>query len=290
MAIFPLFVPLVLLYVGGQQTSNQQSRERCSAAVGGSQHRQCGASTNYCSSTRKGSRGVVHLAIKINGNEGDAHATPPMTATTRVIRLVLDQLKDSSFIEEKHQEHVQNPGVTHLFKGTPLAAMSEELRLQFVESWAGTALAAIMQEEQDYLGDWKIQKILEAAGTAYDVGEIKWEIDSTIASHVIVVYSFIDCPWCLATKALLQDYEYNSMGSNSNAVLTVELESLGAKGKAVRAELAKRTGRTSMPCIFVNGQPIGGYTDGSPIGAGLKVLHETGELRKMMMLDNNAQA
>jgi glutaredoxin len=73
-------------------------------------------------------------------------------------------------------------------------------------------------------------------------------------------------------------------------VLAVELESLGAKGKAVRAELAKRTGRTSMPCIFVNGQPIGGYTDGVPIGVGLQVLHETGELRKMLDNHNKQEA
>jgi glutaredoxin len=279
------------------QSSNQQTRERCT--VGGCSQRHhprwasfSATSTYYCPS-ESSIRTSVRLAIKKNENDGDEQS-PSLTATTRVIRLVLDQLKDSPFIEEKHQEHIQNPGVTHLFKGTPMAAMSKELKLQFVESWTGKALAAIMQEEQAYLGDWKIQKIIEAAApAAYNVEDINREIDTTVSSYAIVVYSFIDCPWCLAAKDLLQEHDNSSDSSNSsrtNNVLAVELESLGAKGKAVRAELAKRTGRTSMPCIFVNGQPIGGYTDGVPIGVGLQVLHETGELRKMLDNHNKQEA
>lgn len=217
-------------------------------------------------------------------NDDNDATTRSSSATTATIRLVLDIMKDSSFIEEKHQEHVNNPSVTHLFKDTAVAALSDDLKLQFVNSWAGRALATVMQEEQDYLGDWKIQKILEAAGV-YDTEATRLEIDETVAAHPIVMYSFVDCPWCLAAKALLllrNDKNPNDDSTKSDVCVVVELESLGSKGKEVRAELAKQTGRTSMPCIFVNGQPIGGFTDGSPVGVGLQVLHETGELSKMI--------
>ena len=42
----------------------------------------------------------------------------------------------------------------------------------------------------------------------------------------------------------------------------LELNDMGDKGKALRAELAERTGRTSVPNIFISGEGIGGCNDG----------------------------
>jgi glutaredoxin len=197
------------------------------------------------------------------------------SATTLVIRKVLDELRDSKFIQEKHLEHCQSPAVTHLFKGTPLAKLPDSYKLKFVSSWLGLALATVMAEEQVHLGDWKMEKILEAAGDDYDPMNTRQKINGQL-SVSIVMYSFIDCPWCVAAKTLLEE-EYPLVETK-----IVELESLGQEGKAIRAELARWTGRTSMPCIFVHGQPIGGFTDGVPCGPGLQALHESGNLATML--------
>ena len=137
-----------------------------------------------------------------------------------------------------------------------------------------------MDEEQDCLGDWKIEKIIDAAGN-YDSQSINSEIQDLIGSAPIVVYSFVDCPWCIAAQSLLQS-EYSDV-----EVTYVELETLNRRGKAIRSELAKLTRRTSMPCIFVNGKAIGGYTDGAPFDVGLQALHESGRFAKLIHSSTN---
>lgn len=203
--------------------------------------------------------------------------SPVDSSTKRVIRQILTLLKSSQWIETKHQDHINSPTVTHLFKNTPLATLPNALKLDFVTSWGGKALATIMAEEQEFLGDWKMEKIIEAAGQ-YDCNRFRVEIEELVGSTPIVVYSFRDCPWCIAAKSLLQS-EYSTVD-----VMYVELEDLGIEGKAIRAELAKLTARTSMPCIFVNGDAIGGYTDGVPCGDGLDVLHRSGRLAELLSL------
>jgi len=211
--------------------------------------------------------------------------TPSPSTTTKVIRSVLDMLRESEFIREKHKEHVESDGVTHLFKGTPFAAASNELKLRFVNSWAGNSLSAIVREEGIYLQTWKIDKIREAAGDFEDSSvraiwgpEVLSDIDE--GGSDVVVYSFEDCPWCIAAVDLLQSIP--SYQSGKTKIRVVELEKLGLVGKQVRAILAEETGRTSMPCIFIKGKPIGGFTDGEPCGIGLKPLYERGELEKLL--------
>ena len=58
------------------------------------------------------------------------------------------------------------------------------------------------------------------------------------------------------------------------AFVSMELDER-ADGNQIRATLGRRTGRTSVPSIFINGEGIGGCNDGSP---GLLPLVESGEL------------
>lgn len=206
--------------------------------------------------------------------DNDTNDSP--SSTTRVIRFFLDQMPSSEFIAEKHAEHCESNTVTHLFKGTPLVNLPDKYKLQFVDSWAGKALATVMAEEQGHLGAWKIQKILEAGGD-YDEKTVRQEMNELVADNQIVMYSFVDCPWCIAAKDLLNEHY-----SQEFSISVIELEELGLKGKAMRAELAKWTGRTSLPAIFVRGQPIGGFTDGVPCGEGLKPLYDSGALSEML--------
>ena len=57
----------------------------------------------------------------------------------------------------------------------------------------------------------------------------------------------------------------------------LELDQM-ADGMALRAELAEKTGRTSMPNIWIGGQGIGGCND----GPGLLPLKSQGKLDSML--------
>jgi glutaredoxin 3 len=81
-----------------------------------------------------------------------------------------------------------------------------------------------------------------------------------------MVFSWSGCPFCKKAKALL-----DSKGAKYTAL---ELDQMD-DGQKYRAALAEKTGRTSMPNIFIKGVGIGGFGDGSP---GLKPLDDSGEL------------
>jgi len=54
----------------------------------------------------------------------------------------------------------------------------------------------------------------------------------------------------------------------------LELDTMGTEGKAIRAELAEMTDRTSVPNIFISGNNVGGCND----GPGVMTLHKEGKL------------
>ena len=132
-------------------------------------------------------------------------------------------------------------------------------------------VARIVKEEGDYLSEWKVAKIVEAAGPTFDAAAAREDLRKEAARADVVVFSFTDCPWCVAAKRLLAEYD---------SVRDIDLEPLGPRGKTLRAAIALETGRTSMPAVYVRGEAIGGYTDGSP---GLLALHRTGELEQRLM-------
>ena len=107
----------------------------------------------------------------------------------------------------------------------------------------------------------------------YDSREINAQIDGIVAASPVVVFSQTSCPYCKKSKALMQ-----AAGVRDSALRVVELDTLGAKGHAYRAELAKRTGRSSVPNIFIGGQNVGGFGD----GPGVNTLHEEGTLAGML--------
>ena len=78
--------------------------------------------------------------------------------------------------------------------------------------------------------------------------------------------SWSGCPFCKKAKAILDD-----TGAKYTAL---ELDTMGAEGKAMRAELAKLTGRTSMPNVWIGGVGVGGCND----GPGVATLAKQGEL------------
>lgn len=80
----------------------------------------------------------------------------------------------------------------------------------------------------------------------------------------IEVYSTTYCPYCVRAKALLdaKDLDYQ------------EIDVTG-KDEARMALVEKSGGRKTVPQIFINDKPIGGYDD-------LRALEESGELDHLL--------
>lgn len=80
----------------------------------------------------------------------------------------------------------------------------------------------------------------------------------------VTIYSSDYCPYCHRAKALLRERG------------VTEWEEVVVDGKPdVRAAMAARVGRTSVPQIFINGQHVGGCDD-------LHALDARGELVPML--------
>ena len=79
----------------------------------------------------------------------------------------------------------------------------------------------------------------------------------------VVIYSTRVCPYCAAAKELLR-----RKGADFAEVdLTDQPEE--------RAKLRERTGRTTVPQIFIGEKPVGGYDD-------LRALDNRGELERLL--------
>ncbi|CAK0784836.1 hypothetical protein CVIRNUC_008041 [Coccomyxa viridis] len=103
----------------------------------------------------------------------------------------------------------------------------------------------------------------------YSEADINAKLDQYIQKSPVVVFSWSRCPFCVKAKSALKSMDAN--------FVAVELDQM-PEGAAMRAELAKRTNRTSMPNIWVRQQSIGGCND----GPGLLTLERSGKLRPML--------
>eukprot|EP00913_Durusdinium_trenchii_P016284 g15303.t1 len=74
--------------------------------------------------------------------------------------------------------------------------------------------------------------------------------EAAAEKNKVVMFSFAKCPFCIKAKKELTD-----MGVPFTAL---DLDQMDQEGKELRAELAKKTKRTSMPNIFIAGEGIGG--------------------------------
>ena len=81
-----------------------------------------------------------------------------------VVRRLLDWFRDSDLVEKEHAKHIASPTVSHLLKGTPLVDAADDNKLVFASSYLGRLVARVVKEEGEYLSEWKVAKIVEAAG------------------------------------------------------------------------------------------------------------------------------
>lgn len=95
------------------------------------------------------------------------------------------------------------------------------------------------------------------------------KVDAEIRANPVMVFSWAGCPFCKKAKALLTE-----QGAKFKVL---ELDEM-ADGQAYRAALALKTDRTSMPNIFIQGEPCGGCND----GPGVATLMREGKLVPML--------
>mmetsp|Transcript_17733 Transcript_17733/g.22372 ORF Transcript_17733/g.22372 Transcript_17733/m.22372 type:complete len:364 (-) Transcript_17733:246-1337(-) len=115
------------------------------------------------------------------------------------------------------------------------------------------------------------QAIADAVAGDYDKEAINAQLDKAIQGNAAVMFSWQTCPFCKKAKQLLIE----DIGAT---VTVIELDEDKKVGNALRAELGKRTGRTSVPSIWIGGEYVGGCND----GPGIIPLEEEGKLRPML--------
>jgi glutaredoxin 3 len=88
------------------------------------------------------------------------------------------------------------------------------------------------------------------------------------ASASVVMYTTAWCPYCARARQLF--------GSKGVAFTDIDVDAT----EGARAEMQARSGRTSVPQIFVGGQHLGGYDD-------IKALDDRGGLDPLLRAPGN---
>jgi len=117
------------------------------------------------------------------------------------------------------------------------------------------------------------QFIADSLAGDYDRETVSALIRSRIAANKVMMFSFSTCPFCLRAKQIIrEDY--------GEAIEVYECD-LEADGYAVRAELGRLTGRTSMPSTWLGPDVLlGGCNDGG-LG-GVAALDRQGKLAPLL--------
>ena len=116
---------------------------------------------------------------------------------------MVNWVKSSNLFASLHQEHVSSSQVRHMMKSTPLVNAPDEAKVEFANGPFGKMVAKMMESEQALLGDWKLDKIVEAAGEDFDTDAGHQYLLNVLDQVPVTLFSFDDCPWCLLAKKLL---------------------------------------------------------------------------------------
>lgn len=189
---------------------------------------------------------------------------PSMTTTSLfgMKRPILDQL--ATFLFRLENTRVEKSSVVDE-KGRS----GEPMEWSESESLANQLSTAVAENDLGYRFKQFVADIV--AGNDYDVEAINTRIDNFVAENPVAIFSFSTCPFCRRAKDLLDE-----KGVQYEAIELDELE--GNEGNEIRANLGRKTGRTSVPSIFIAGNYIGGCND----GPGLVPLDQSGELNLML--------
>jgi glutaredoxin 3 len=99
------------------------------------------------------------------------------------------------------------------------------------------------------------------------------ELDSTLESADVVVFSYGGCPYCRKVTR-----GFDAEGIKYREVDYDDMDD----GEAVRREIAARHKQRSVPAVFVKGKFVGGCNDGPESWMGALKLLSNGGLREML--------
>lgn len=208
-----------------------------------------------------GCRGIHGFII---GGRNDKNASPKTTLrldgmkrpfldqlASTLFRLETDRVAQSSVVDEQGR------------KGEPMEwSEADSIANRFSQLVAGNSLGYVFKQ-------WVADIV---AGNDYDEEQVSQRIDDFVNDHSVAMFSFTTCPFCRRAKDLLY--------AKGVPYASLELDELdGNSGNEIRAVLGRKTKRTSVPCIFIQGKCIGGCNDGSP---GLFPLEASGELDRLL--------
>ncbi len=83
----------------------------------------------------------------------------------------------------------------------------------------------------------------------------------------VIMYATRFCPYCMRARSLLKrkGVEFDEISVSGDNILWAEME--------------EKSGRNTVPQIFINNQPVGGYDD-------IAALNQAGELDLLLGLQN----
>ena len=194
-------------------------------------------------------------------------------------------------MEQTLKSTVESIGYFHLFC-IPIAGYSAKQKNQPVipavlhtSLIGGLGLCKVLFQTDENACDYpKTRKVASGAkqllanlvAGVYDEGIINEMIDKDLSENPCVMYSFSTCPYCVKAKQILVE----ELGAT---VKCIELDIDRKIGFAIRAELGKRTGRTSVPSVWIGGAFIGGCDDGGTGGGGIAALQAAGQLKPLLV-------
>lgn len=111
------------------------------------------------------------------------------------------------------------------------------------------------------------------AGGASGASDAQRVVEDAIAANPVVVFSKSYCPYCNTAKRALAAAA--STLDNYAGAKVFELDNMGSKGAAIQDYLAHKTGRRTVPNVFVGAKAIGG-------GDETAALHARGTLVSMV--------
>eukprot|EP00577_Skeletonema_sp_RCC1716_P023397 CAMPEP_0113397446 /NCGR_PEP_ID=MMETSP0013_2-20120614/14387_1 /TAXON_ID=2843 ORGANISM="Skeletonema costatum, Strain 1716" /NCGR_SAMPLE_ID=MMETSP0013_2 /ASSEMBLY_ACC=CAM_ASM_000158 /LENGTH=212 /DNA_ID=CAMNT_0000282035 /DNA_START=21 /DNA_END=659 /DNA_ORIENTATION=- /assembly_acc=CAM_ASM_000158 len=123
--------------------------------------------------------------------------------------------------------------------------------------------------------DFKQSTAIALAGE-YDADAVKAEIEEQIDSAPCVMFTWEASPAC--KKAI----KYLDVAGAKYKI--VRLDDPWEDGNPIRAELGKKVGRSSVPCIFIGGEYVGGFDGGvGDESPGILEMAFKGTLREKLM-------
>ncbi|RWS22017.1 glutaredoxin-C6-like protein [Leptotrombidium deliense] len=101
------------------------------------------------------------------------------------------------------------------------------------------------------------------------MADLRAQIENEIKSGKVVIYSKSKCPYCVKVKQL-----FDSLNVQFKAIELDQLEN----GAALQQALSEKTGKRTVPQVFINEKLIGGCDD-------TMAKNESGELA-LLLKDN----